>query len=102
MNWLVSWLMKKVVARKLAAPVTWVAAKVKGHRTEIATALFVLTYPLEMAGLVPATLAEQNRVSATAAGLVTGADKIRHYAGMAEEVARAAKADPPPPTTVGP
>lgn len=102
MNWLVSWVMKKVVARKLAAPVAWLAAKVKGHRTEIATALFVLTYPLEMAGLIPPALAEQIRVAAAGAGLVTGADKIRHYAKLAEEVAQAAKADPPPPTTVGP
>lgn len=102
MNWLVEWLMKKMLARVLSKPVAWLAERVKGNRTQIATGLFVLTYPLEMAGLIPEPLAEQLRIAATAAGLVTGADKLRHYAKLAEDTIAATKTDPDPPTTVGP
>jgi hypothetical protein len=96
-NWVIDKLLRVVALRKLAAPLVKANGFMKGHRTEIATALYVLTYVLEMVGVIPAAMADQIRTALIGAGLVTGADKLLRYHDIAEELVKAGQADPTAP-----
>jgi len=95
MNWIFEKAMSFALARYAAAPVTALTKLLQGHRTELATALYALTYGLEMAGILQHELAEQLRTALLGVGLVTGADKVLRYKNMADELVKKAQAPLP-------
>ena len=87
LNKLLEYVAKWSFGEKVVSSIGWVHDKLDGKKTEIFSALYALSYGLELAGLLPTPAAEQWGTALTVVVPLAFADRASKIAASIKKVA---------------
>lgn len=86
MNWIVKWLVEKLLAKKLLKPLTWVHVKLIGKRSETLAILLAIAWILEASGVLPSDVVDKLELILGSAMAPTLLDKVTRYSSLKDNL----------------